>query len=147
MIKKLILIFVLLIFCQLSAQEEKSGYPFSVLGGETIKTPASQDTLWILKHSQYKKYVKESMKYELKNKEISLLKKKIGLKELLSAEKDSLIIIYKDGYGHYRGLWTETDKKLETARIQASKRWLYLQYGILGGVLFTVGLVVFAKNI
>ena len=87
------------------------------------------------------------MKFELKDKEISLLKKKIGLKELLSAEKDSLIIIYKDGYGHYKTLWSETDKKLETARIQASKRWLYLQYGILGGVIFTIAVAVFAKNI
>jgi len=147
MIKKLLPILILFLGYQLSAQEEKSGYPFPVLGGETIQTPAGQDTLWILKHSQYKNFIKESMKYELKNKEISLLKQKIGLKELLSAEKDSLIIIYKDGYGHYRQLWSETDKKLETARIQASKRWLYLQYGVLGGVIFTIAVAVFAKNI
>ena len=147
MIKKLSLILVLLLCSLLSAQEEKSSYPFPVLGGETIQTPASQDTLWILKHSQYLKYIKDSKKFDLKDKEISLLKQKIGLKELLSAEKDSLIIIYKDGYGHYKTLWSETDKKLETARIQASKRWLYLQYGILGGVIFTIALAVFAKNI
>ena len=135
MLNRITFIFILLFALQLSAQD--SGYPFPVLGGQTIQTPATQDTLWILKNSQYKMKIKLAKKNELTGKEISTLKKKIELKQMLMSEQDSLKNIYKEGYDHYRKLWKETDFNLEQARIDASKRWLFMQYGFYGGVIIT----------
>lgn len=135
MFKMTTLFFILLFVFQLAAQD--SGYPIPILGGQTIQTPASQDTLWILKNSQYKNMVKLAKANELTDKEISVLKKKIELKQLLAEEQDSLKNIYKEGYNHYKTLWEKTDFNLEKARIEASKRWLFLQYGFYGGIVLT----------
>ncbi len=135
MLNRIIFIFILLFSLQIFAQD--SGYPLPILGGQTIQTPASQDTLWILKNSQYKKMLRLAKTNELCDKEISILKKKSELKQLLISEQDSLKNIYKEGYDHYRKLWKETDINLERARIDASKRWLFMQYGFYSGVIIT----------
>ena len=139
MFKKKTLFFMLIFIIQLSAQD--SGYPLPILGGQTIQTPATQDTLWILKNSQYKNMLKKAKVFSLSEAQLSLLHKKIKLQQDVINEKDTLAAIYKEGFNHYLTLWKETDGRLEKARIEASRRWLYLELGIIGGALATLLLI------
>lgn len=128
---------VLLSTGQLFAQATKSQYPKYILGGMTVRVPETLDTLWVLKHSQYKKAIEIARLHELDTATIELLKRKFGLQQEVSAQKDSLIVLYKEGYFHYRDLWQETDEKLEEAEVKASKRWTFFQWGFVTGAIAT----------
>ena len=102
---------------------------------------------WILGHKEYKNFIKISRYYEIDSERIDLLNQKIVLLDSITTEKDSVIALYREGYVHYRDLWTDTSFKLEEAEVKASKRWQFFQVGFLVGAVATVGLAVFVRSL
>ena len=131
-----IVIWMLLMASSLSAQN-KTQYPFPILGGSTVRVPSNHDTLWVLKHNQYKRALKIAKVHELDSLKIDLLELRFDLNKQIVTEKDSLIAAYNRGYERYLKLWEETSVKLEEAEVKAAKRSDFFQYGFIAGTIVT----------
>ncbi len=131
-----IVIWMLVMASSLSAQN-KTQYPFPILGGSTVRVPSNHDTLWVLKHSQYKRVLKIAKVHGIDSLKIDLLKLRFDLNKQIVTEKDSLIAAYSRGYERYLKLWEETSVKLEEAEVKAAKRSDFFQYGFIAGTIVT----------
>jgi hypothetical protein len=131
----LILIFFTIAF----SQQHPGKYPYPVVGdGQTaIVLPATQDTFWVLKHSQYIKALANTEKLQLTEQELTALKRKLELSGTIFQLKDSIIDSLRFGYNHYKERWLQTDIKLEEAEIRASHNWMYFVGGTLSGAILT----------
>lgn len=118
----------------------KSKYPFPILSGQTIQVPCKFDTLWVFKHSQYKRAIKSAKNYEIDSLKINLLEQRFDLQRQVLSEKDSVISAYKNGYQRYLKLWEETSFQLEEAEVKASQRLGYLQAGVIIGAIVTAAI-------
>ena len=135
MIIKHFVVLLLLIGSTLPAYGQRTGYPFPVLGGTTIRVPSGQDTLWVLKNEQYKRALKIAKRQQIDSLKIDVLEGKIDLYQQIGTEKYSLVLAYKEGYIHYRDLWEKTSFELEEAEVKASKRWRFFEGGFVAGVV------------
>lgn len=153
MTKSSVLILVLILTTCLFGQEEnkETQYPFPLIptpDGIQINFPSDfTDTLWVLKHSQYKRMLKIAKKFEIDSTRIEILEKKDNIYQLISSEKDSLIIVYQTGYEHYRDLWKETSFQLEEAEVKAAQRFKFAQYGFVAGSLLTALVGIYLTSI
>ncbi len=135
---KIVWLFIIFIWgSPVFSQNEQTDFPISVLPRQSFDVPANFDTLWVLKNSQYKKAIKIALKLEIDSTLVVLLEQKhIKLWEIISA-KDSIIVLTKEGYIHYRDLWEETDRALEEAEIKAASRWRFVTIGFYVGTILT----------
>ena len=138
MLIKVVLLFITFGFSALLAQDNKSSYPMPIQPGSTIKLPDGKNVFWIVKHNQYKKMIKIARKQEIDSLRIDVLTNQLALYHQIQAEKDSLVMFYKDGYIHYRDYWEKTNKELEEAEVKAAKRLAYLQSSIAIGTLTAI---------
>ncbi|NUO83053.1 hypothetical protein HUU05_23530 [candidate division KSB1 bacterium] len=105
----------------LNAQEREIPFPVPVLPGERFTVPSNLDTLWLLKHAQYKRALKLAKKSEIDSTMVALLEQKQALLSEIITQKDSIIALQRAGYVHYRELWDKTDRELEAVEIQNGK--------------------------
>ena len=134
-----ILIFIFLSF-SFSLSQEKTKYPYPIVGdGQTeVVFPASQDTFWVFKHSQYLKALGKVDSLRIVQEQLSLLNKKFELQNEIVKLQLSITDTVKFGYNHYKNLWIETDRKLEKAEIKASQRWTYFNGGMVAGIIVAI---------
>lgn len=139
-------IFILL-SCSFCFSQGVTKYPFPIVGdGQTeVVFPASQDTFWVFKHSQYLRALAIRDSLHTTRDLLSLYKQKFAMqKEILDLQM-SITDTVKFGYEHYKNLWSETDKKLESARIKAAQRWTYFNGGLVSGIIVAILLKIYVK--
>jgi hypothetical protein len=128
------------------AYAQETVFPIPVVPGEPVlDVPANFDTLWVLKHSQYKNCIKSVNELVFADSMYQLLDRKSILLQNIIANKDSIIRFNADAYARYVALWDKTDKQLEAVELEnVSLRRQRLYFG-LGGVVagLLVGLLVF----
>jgi len=141
------LLFVLVIsVLSFNIQAQDVEFPQPIIPGQSVfDVPAEFDTLWILKHSQYKNCIKNSKELVLADSMYQLLDKKSQLLQNIVAEKDSIIKYNSEAYQHYLALWEKTDKQLESVELKnvsiKRQRWYFGIAGlIVGGLL---GILIF----
>ncbi len=128
----------------LNAQEREIPFPVPVLPGERFTVPANLDTLWLLKHTQYKRALKLAKKSEIDSTMVALLEQKQALLSEIITQKDSLIALHREGYVHYRELWDKTDRELEAVEIQNGKlKRSRILFALVGAVLGAAAVKVF----
>lgn len=95
--------------------------------GETRRVTAQNETLMVMPRSQVARALQHAMELGLADSAIILLEKKCSLLLQMVEQQNAMIQLQQEGYRHYRDLWTETDRKLETAELEAVKwrqRWM-----------------------
>jgi hypothetical protein len=136
-------IFIFFVLGNLCLCQQSSKYPYPIVGdGQTpIIFPATLDTFWVLKNSQYKKALANTDKLKITEEQISLMRRKVELSESIYKLKDSIIDTLRYGYDHYKEKWLQTDIKLEQAEIEASRNWMYFTGGTVIGIVITYLLI------
>ncbi len=138
------ILFIAVFFCAgKAAFAQETLFPKPVIPGDTFEVSAQGDTLWVLKHSQYMRALSIAQKFAVTDSMLMLQEMKIQKLNAVIAEKDSIIELNKAGFERYRGLWEESDKKLEKTRIKLVKARRMtliaaLGSGALGAVLVAI---------
>lgn len=128
----------------LNAQEREIPFPVPVLPGERFTVPSNLDTLWLLKHAQYKRALKLAKKSEIDSTMVALLEQKQALLSEIITQKDSIIALQRAGYVHYRELWDKTDRELEAVEIQNGKlKRSRILFALVGAALGATAIKVF----
>ncbi|MEJ2634574.1 MAG: hypothetical protein P8184_04710 [Calditrichia bacterium] len=131
----------------LMAQDRPPDFPFPIFRGQTFTVPAGYDTLWILKHNQYKNAIKKAEMLNIADSTNTLLRlKNEKLFQIISA-KDSLIALNRLGYLHYRNLWDKTDRELEKAEIKNLGKWRAAFTGFMMGSVLTGAVCLILVNL
>ena len=107
------IILISILFISISAFGQKK-YPFSILPSSTYTITTNNDTLWVLKHKQFKKTIEYAKKYKLCSELDNLQKLQISKLKEQGAEKDSLIIILTEDRDTYMDYWEECNDDIKT---------------------------------
>ena len=101
------------------------------------------DTLWIMKHSQYKVALSKAKELELAEQQLVKKDEIISTLKVQGAEKDSLANIYKKDRDFYSGYWDTCKADVKKMNKKGKRQRLYTKIAIIGGVVGTVlGVVV-----
>lgn len=124
---------------------------FSTLRGQTIIPPgqtrtitAEDEALMVVPRSQLSRALQHSLELELADSTIWLLQKKCDLLQQVINRQKEVIRLQDEGYRHYRKLWEETDRRLETAELENVKwrqRWTIT---VLSGLTVSTVAVIWA---
>ncbi len=114
----------------------KPSYSLSIEKNSKVFT-FPNDTLWILKHSQYKVAIRKAKELELSEQQITEYKSLTEKLKTQSAEKDSLIEIYKKDRDFYQGNWDTCKKDVLKINKKGKRQRLYTKIAIIGGVVGT----------
>ncbi len=146
MIKKIIIIFSLLFATYCSFGQR---FPLPVLSGDSLKIFSSyspkmmhvvNDTLWILKNSQFRNAIVKAKKLELSELQNKELKKKVVILKDISKEKDSLISIMIKDRDYYKKDWKECEKDLKKTLKRNKRKTIYTRLLAVGiPVAFVAG--------
>jgi len=132
---KLLLIALLFVWQTSSAQTE---YPKAVLAGETETISPENDTLWIMKNSQYKTAITKAKELKVSEEKIVTLGEKIAVLEQKSSTQDSLANVLKYDRDYYQKNFGVCEEDLQTLGKKLKNQKLYTKISIGAAVIILV---------
>lgn len=124
-------------------------YPYPVKKTDTLRLltkrgfynfKAKNDTLWILKNTQYQNALIKAKRLELSEIEIVELKNQINLYKDINTEQDSLVSVIKKDRAFYEKNLKECSNRFEIMAARARRQSLYKKLALVGiPVAFAVG--------
>jgi len=135
-LKKLILI--LIIVSSFIGTSFAQKFPFVVKPTYklTIETPKGnfefpQDTLWLLKHSQYKVAIQKAKELELSEQQVAELKSQVADYKKQGAEKTELITVLKKDRDFYEDNLADCKKDVLKINKKGKRQRLYTKIAII----------------